>query len=187
MATSYASDEKPSGLDPEGLLEALDVLVGQKDGDAAASKFSGDAVAAGVLAMIGDPDPDLTAGSDDLLPTKSAVRTFVARHGSTVVTVASGSYVIDSGDAGRYLRLTDASPKSLTIELDADYGSDPLPDDFEVNVRCQGGDLTIGVTSTDVAINPPSGGTLVLSDGMTVTLKRAAADLFDLIGQTVPA
>lgn len=38
-----------------------------------------------------------------------------------------------------------------------------------------------------VTLNPPSGGTLVMTNGMSVTLKRVAVDVWDVIGQTVAA
>jgi len=38
-----------------------------------------------------------------------------------------------------------------------------------------------------VTLNAPSGGTLVLTNNMTVTLKRVAANVWDVIGQTVAA
>ena len=38
-----------------------------------------------------------------------------------------------------------------------------------------------------VTLHAPAGGSLVLADRMSVTLKRVAENVWDVIGQTVPA
>ncbi len=157
---TYTSDEKPDGLTLATTAESDDVLVGQKAGETDAKGFTVQVLAEGI-ADVGI--------------------------GARVVTVASGDLTANGSHSGAYVRMTDGSAKSLFVEDDATYGTDLPGDHFEVNVRCQGGDLTIGGTSTDVVINLPAGGTYVLEEGMTVTLKRVAANEYDLIGQTVPA
>lgn len=102
---------------------------------------------------------------------------------SAVDTESGSNRDMAAVDVGIYWRFDNASPKSATFQADSD---EPLPDDVEFHFRCVDADLTL-VASSDVTLNPPSGGTLVLSDGMTVTVKRVAVDEFDVIGQTVPA
>ncbi len=43
------------------------------------------------------------------------------------------------------------------------------------------------MTPRALTLNAPSGGTLVMTDRMSVTLKRVASDVWDVIGQTVAA
>ena len=61
------------------------------------------------------------------------------------------------------------------------------PANTEVHIRRAGaGNLTL-TPGSGVTLNAPAGGTLVLADRMSVTLKRAAENVWDVIGQTVPA
>lgn len=103
--------------------------------------------------------------------------------GFSVIQTEAADYTVDPGDVGNYIRLTDATAKTVSVDLEA---TTALPDNGEWHFRNAGaGDATFD-PDVGVTINIPSGGTLVLEEGMTVTLKRVAADEFDLIGQTVP-
>lgn len=113
---------------------------------------------------------------------KDYILASLAASGAPVQTEAA-DYTLDPGDAGHYIRMTDATTKVVNIATEA---TTALPDDGEWNIRNAGaGDLTI-TPAGGVTVNLPAGGTLVLETGMTVTLKRVAADVFDLLGQTVP-
>lgn len=101
-----------------------------------------------------------------------------------VITVAAADTDLAATQASKYIRFTNAAAKTYTVLDDA---TEPLPDDGEWHLRNAGaGDLTI-IEDGGVTINVPAGGTHVLEEGMTVTLKRVAEDEFDLLGQTVPA
>lgn len=101
-----------------------------------------------------------------------------------VATVSAGSNNLLASQAGKYLRFTDASAKTLTVQPDA---TEPMPENGEWHIRCVGsGDLTL-VEGSGVTINPPNGGTLDVPSGGTVTLKWVAVDEYDLLGQTVAA
>lgn len=103
--------------------------------------------------------------------------------GSTVKAEV-GDYTVLSADVGKYIRLTGAGAKNVAIDLEA---TTALPVDGEWNFRNVGaGDATF-VPAGGVTVNVPNGGTLVVPQGGTVTLKRVAADSFDLLGQTVAA
>lgn len=103
--------------------------------------------------------------------------------GSASVQTEAADYTLAPGDDGNYIRLTAAGTKDVDIATDA---TTALPANGEWHIRNAGaGDATI-VPAGGVTVNPPAGGTLVLEEGMTVTLKRVAADEFDLLGQTVP-
>lgn len=103
--------------------------------------------------------------------------------GLSVVQTEAADYTLDPGDVGNYIRLTAAGIKDVDIGTDA---TTALPANGEWHIRNDGaGDATI-VPAGGVTVNLPAGGTLVLAEGMTVTLKRVAADEFDLLGQTVP-
>lgn len=108
----------------------------------------------------------------------------VAGAPSPVVEKTGTTADLLAADSGAFARFTNAAAKALTVRPDA---TEPLPDNGEWHIRNVGlGDLTL-VQGVGVTINPPSGGTLIVPQGGTVTLKRAAADVFDLMGQTVPA
>lgn len=178
---AYSNDEKPSGLDPAPSLAAADVLVGQRDGESDVESFSMALVSATVLELIGDSDPDLLS-SNDMLPTQSAVRAYVATaRFAEVENDATSNRDIVNEDAGLYIRMTNGSAKTVTFATD---GTEPLDDNVEFHFRCIGADLTL-VAESGVDLNPPAGGTLVLEEGMSVTVKRVAVDEFDVIGQTV--
>ena len=87
-------------------------------------------------------------------------------------------------DVGNYLRHTNASASTLTIPPQSSVA---WPADAEIHVRrAAAGNLTL-TPGSGVTLNAPSGGTLVLTNNMTVTLKRVASNVWDVIGQTVAA
>ena len=87
-------------------------------------------------------------------------------------------------DVGNYIRHTNASASTLTIPPQSSVA---WPDHAEIHVRrAAAGNLTL-TPGSGVTLNAPSGGTLVMTNAMTVTLKRVAADVWDVIGQTVAA
>lgn len=87
-------------------------------------------------------------------------------------------------DAGQYLRFTNASASTYTV---APQASVVWPDNAEITIRrAAAGNLTL-TPGSGVTLNAPSGGTLVLTNNMTVTLKRVATNVWDVIGQTVAA
>ncbi len=101
-----------------------------------------------------------------------------------VVTDATAARNVLAADVGKYIRFTSGAAKTLTAQPNA---TEALPDDGEWHVRnAAAGDLTI-VEGAGVTVNPPNGGTLVVPEGGTITLKRVAVDEFDLLGQTVAA
>lgn len=101
-----------------------------------------------------------------------------------VITESSTSRTLGLSSAGAYIRFTNSSASGCTVDTQA---SASWTSDTEIHIRRAGaGNLTI-TPGSGVTLNVPSGGTLVLSEGMSVTLKRVAADNWDVIGQTVPA
>lgn len=111
-----------------------------------------------------------------------------ATTGARVVELASASgNTVGVGDfyAGAlYCRLTAPSATTFTIPANS---SQPIQIGAEVTLRrAANANLTI-VAASGVVINPPAGGTLVMTQNMTATLKKVALNEWDLIGQTVPA
>lgn len=103
---------------------------------------------------------------------------------STIVTDATTARSLDADDMGKYLRFTSASAKALTVQDNAD---EAITTGAEVHGRNAGaGDLTI-TEDTSVTVNAPAGGTLVIPEGGTFTLKKVATDEWDLFGVTVAA
>ena len=106
----------------------------------------------------------------------------LAGAGPSVVQTEAADYTVDPDDVDHYIRLTNASTKDITVDPEA---TTALPDNGEWHFRNIGaGDATF-VEGSGVTITPPNGGTLAVPQNGTVTLKRVAADEFDLLGQTV--
>ena len=106
------------------------------------------------------------------------------------VTAAPPEVVIESTtarslgltDAGKYIRHTNASASTVTVQPQASVA---WVADTEIHIRRVGaGTLTI-TPGSGVTLHAPSGGTLVMTAAMSVTLKRVASDEWDVIGQTV--
>lgn len=137
---------------------------------------------AGLLVRVGVPGTPLANGyvlADDIAAA-APMRPFFA----PLSTFAGSSHNIVNSEAGGYLRFTSATAKTCTFRPNS---TEAITVDAEFHIRCVGaGDLTL-TPGAGVTLNPPAGGTLVLSDGMSVTVKRVATDEFDVIGQTVPA
>jgi hypothetical protein len=108
----------------------------------------------------------------------------VAASLTTALLTDAGDYTVLAVDNARYVRLTGAPAKNINVQLES---TEALPTDGEWHFRNAGaGDATL-VPAGGVTINPPAGGTLVIPENGTATLKRVAADVFDLFGTTVAA
>lgn len=83
-------------------------------------------------------------------------------------------------DAGLYLRSTNAAAVTFTVPTASWVAN------TEIHIRRAGAaNLTLAAAS-GVTLNAPYGGTLVMGNGMSVTLKLVGTDTWDVIGQTVP-
>lgn len=103
---------------------------------------------------------------------------------STVITEAGTSRAAALTDAAGYVRFTAATAKSYTVIAQATVA---WAADTEIHGRNAGAaDLTL-TPDAGVTLNAPFGGTLAIPTGGSFTLKRAAADEWDVIGQTVAA
>ena len=101
-----------------------------------------------------------------------------------VITKSTTTSTLAITDAGAYLRHTHASASTLTVPPQSSVS---WAADTEVHVRrASSGTLTL-TPGSGVTLNAPSGGTLVMGNNMSVTLKRVGADVWDVIGQTVAA
>lgn len=83
---------------------------------------------------------------------------------------------------GTYNYFSNASAVTLTVQLNA-TAAIPANAEYEIEARGAGG-LTI-VAGSGVTIIPPKGGSLILSQGDFVKIKRTNLDEFKLIGTTV--
>lgn len=91
------------------------------------------------------------------------------------------NYTVLATDASKYIRLTAAGAKTITIQTNA---TQALPDNADWHFRNAGaGDATISPAG-GVTVNLPINGSLVIPQGGTITLKRIASNTFDLIGIT---
>ena len=98
-----------------------------------------------------------------------------------VVTEAGTALTADDTNAGNYTRFTNAGAKTYTFDSAESYGVGA-----EYHVRNVGaGDLTLTEDGT-FTLHPPAGGTLVVPQGGTATIKIVASDEADVFGVTVP-
>ena len=101
--------------------------------------------------------------------------------GSSVINFAELQFTVSSATNGDYIRTTNAGEKTVVIEPNSNHS---LPINGEWHFRNTGvGNLTFAPGS-GVTVNPPFGGSLIVPQGGTVTLKRVGIDEFDLLGQT---
>jgi len=100
---------------------------------------------------------------------------------STLVATAT-SRTLALTDAWAYLRPGTTSAITLTVPTNASVAFEI---GTEITVRASG-NITLAAAS-GVTLNAPSGGTLSMTARMTVTLKKVATDVWDVIGQTVAA
>lgn len=100
---------------------------------------------------------------------------------SSIVTTAT-SRTLALTDAWNYLRPGTTSAITLTVPTNASVAFEI---GTEITVRALG-NVTLAAAS-GVTLNAPSGGTLSMTARMTVTLKKVATDVWDVIGQTVAA
>lgn len=105
----------------------------------------------------------------------------VAINLSEVTTQTATSANLNPVNAGKYQRWTNAAAKTLTVQPQSSVAQ---PDNGEWHIRNAGAANLTLVAGSGVTINAPAGGTLIVPLNGTVTLKRAAADVFDLMGLT---
>lgn len=103
---------------------------------------------------------------------------------AAVVTESTTSRTLGLPDAGCYIRHTNSGASTVTVTPQADV---TWLADTEIHIRRAGGANLTLTPGGGVTLNAPSGGTLVLTNAMTVTLKRVALNEWDVIGQTVAA
>lgn len=102
--------------------------------------------------------------------------------GSPISTESGTTYDAMNTDNGKYIRLTNSGAKTVTFRPDSTHLMPPNGEWHFRNVGTGNATLTAGA---GVTLNTPSGGSLVIAQGMTVTVKWVAADEYDVIGQTV--
>lgn len=100
---------------------------------------------------------------------------------SSLITTAI-SRTLALTDAWNYVRPGTTSAITLTVPTNATVAFEI---GTEITIRALG-NVTLAAAS-GVTLNAPSGGTLSMTARMTVTLKKVAADVWDVIGQTVAA
>src|SRR5690606_34589095 len=100
---------------------------------------------------------------------------------SSLITTAT-SRTLALTDAWNYLRPNTTGAITLTVPTNAAVA-------FEIGTEITSralGNVTLAAAS-GVTLNAPSGGTLSMTARMTVTIKKVATDVWDVIGQTVAA
>lgn len=102
---------------------------------------------------------------------------------AAVVTSTGTTYTAAASDVGKFRRFTNTSAKSATFEPEA---TTALPANGEWYFYNQGANNLTLIAGSGVTMNAPAGGSLVVPSGGTVAVKRLAADLFAVFGNTAP-
>jgi len=103
---------------------------------------------------------------------------------SPVITESTTARILALSDASAYIRHTNAGASTVTVPPQTDV---TWVADTEIYIRRAAADDLTLTPGSGVTLNAPSGGTLVLTDGMSVGLKRVAENVWDVVGQTVAA
>lgn len=110
-----------------------------------------------------------------------------ANTGIPVTTFSNAAYTIALSyfaSGAPYIRMTNSSAATITVPANS---AQAIPIGAEITLRrAANANLTV-VAASGVTVNPPAGGTLVMTQNMTATLKKVAINEWDLIGQTVAA
>lgn len=195
QASDNSFNDSSGGFVTAGFAVGDRVTVSGFTGDTANNIFSGEITSLSAGAMIiGGADGDVIVDDaegesvtitkwetyritvQDILDLTSSGSNF-----SATDNVTGTSVTMAATWAGVYKRFTAAGAKVVNITADS---VEAIAADSEFPLRNVGAaDLTI-TPAGGVTVNPPSGGTLVVPSGGTVTIKRIAADEYDLIGQT---
>jgi hypothetical protein len=190
-------NDSANGFITEGFTVGMRVKATGFTGNVANNIVSGriTALTAGKM-TIGGTDGDVlvddAAGESVTITAWSTVRTTVQEvadmasttAGLSVVITDADNYTVLAADNNKYIRLTAAGTKTVTVQTEA---TQALPANGEWHFRNHGAGNATLTPSGGVTLNAPYGGTLVVPQGGSVTLKRIAADAFDVIGVTVPA
>lgn len=123
-------------------------------------------------------------GNVDLAVSLGALMNRLAGHAMPIQNLPDSSVDLTPDHVNKYNRLTYTGAKTITIKADAD---ELIATKSQINIRAIGtGDLTLS-PAVGVTVNLPADGTLVLAQGMYVTLVKVGADEWDLLGYTVLA
>ena len=113
-----------------------------------------------------------------------ALASAIAAIRATVITDATTARTAALSDDGDYIRWTNTAAKAYTVPPQSVVA---WVADTELHGRnCAAGNLTL-TAGAGVTLNAPYLGTLVVPPGGAYTLKRGAADVWDVLALTVPA
>lgn len=133
---------------------------------------------AGVMQSVTSATP-LTLTIDETDPANPILSVVAATPLTPQIVEVTASRSLAPADEGKYLRSTSATAVSLTMPV----GLALVDPAAEIHIRQAGAGLVTIVAASGVTINTPFGGTLVLAgQGATATLKKVAADEYDLFG-----
>jgi hypothetical protein len=103
---------------------------------------------------------------------------------SPVVTLAGDTYTLGDLTDGAWHEFTSATAVTITVLNDA---SEAVDGNAEFGIMATGtGGVTLAIDDAAIIV-PPKGGTLVLEQNDFSMLKRRAADIYKLLGETAAA
>lgn len=158
-------------------------------GAAMANPFQSSAVSGELAFMADDGLYDVHVSHGGREYTLLKVPLFDHFTGSAITAKAPVS-VIDSsrqlyiGDSGIMLDGVNASPITVIV---TSQDTVQWEDNTEVHMYAENADITLVAEDVSVTVLPPAGGSLIVSAGMCITLKRLRQNVWAVIGATVPA
>lgn len=162
-----------AGLATDSLLVFLGKLQAQVSGLATAVAGKQDTLVSGTTLK--------TVNGSSLLGSGNVA---VAAAPAPVITDATKARTAALAEAGSYIRWTNTAAKAYTVPPQATVA---WVADTELHGRnCAAGNLTL-TAGAGVTLNAPYLGTLVVPPGGAYTLKRGAADVWDVLALTVAA
>lgn len=127
----------------------------------------------------------ITLTYNDAANTLTIAATGSGSAGLVIIDEASTARTAAAADAGKLTRFSNASASTFTIPPQSSVAWN-AGDQLHVR-RAAAASLTL-TPGSGVTLNAPSGGTLVMTNNMTVTLVRTnTANVWDVMGQTVAA
>lgn len=121
---------------------------------------------------------DAVTAKDSAVVAQGLAQTAAASVAGLVVTDSTAARNIAAGDAGSYVRFTNAAAKTVTFRPES---TQALPAGSLFTLRNVGaGSMTLAPGS-GVTITPAAGGSLVFTTGKTAQVKRIAADAFEVL------
>lgn len=125
---------------------------------------------------------DAVLACSDSVSAAAAAAAAAQAYSRPAVIVVDADRTIGAAEEGKYLRTVGTRILPIASQAAAEW-----PLHAQLHFRVSGAGTVTLVAPAGGVLEPPAGGTLIMTERMSVTLIRVAEDVWDVIGQTVPA